>query len=320
VETFFSLSIDLISGLDRMRIILFVCCVLILSAVNVVCGTQIVLSDDGKTMTIQDAPDQEVFSFGKTVIVKNRVKGVSAIGGDIHVEGNVSGDVATIGGSVFQKRDSTISGDVIVIGGSYKPEIETPLREVGKQTVVFGVFENELRNITQDPSQIFSPNFTLTFLALRLLSVLFWFVVTFGFATLAPGAVSRAAVRMQLSSLKVVGIGMIVFILTLVGVLASTQLLPNYLSVSLGLMSIVLLMLAYIFGRVTLQVSIGKMIQKYFLPNYNRSETVAILVGVVVWTVLLSLPYIWTLAVVALFTAGIGLVLTARQNSTWVQS
>jgi hypothetical protein len=284
------------------------------------CATQITLSDDGKTMTIEDAPDQEVFSLGKTVVVKNRVKGVSAIGGDIHVEGNVSGDVATIGGTVYQSREASIGGDVIVIGGSYKPEIQTPLREAGKETVVFGVFENELRELAQDPTQIFSPNFTLTFLAGRLLSVLFWFVVTFGFATIAPGAVSRAAARIQLSSLKVVGIGMIVFILTLVAVIAGTQLLPDYLSVSIGLMAIVLMMLAYVFGRVALHLSVGKFLQKNLLPDGSRSETLAILLGVVFWTLLMSVPYLWTLAVLSLFVAGLGLVLTAKTTTAWRQS
>jgi hypothetical protein len=280
-------------------------------------GPQISVSEDGKTMTIEDAPDQEVFSFGKTVIVKNRVKGVSAVGGDIRVEGNISGDVATLGGSVFQSRDAYIGGDIIVIGGSYKPEIQTPLREAEKETVVVGMFENELRSMMQDPSQIFAPSFSLSFLAQRVLSVLFWFVVSFAFTTLAPGAVSRAIARVQLSSLKIAGLGITALVLTLIAVLVSIQVLPNYLSVTFSLMAIVLLLLAYVFGRVALQLSIGKIIQRYFLPTGTRSETLAILSGVVFWTLLLSIPYLWTFAVLALFVAGLGLVLTARSSALW---
>ena len=280
-------------------------------------GPQISVSEDGKTMTIEDAPDQEVFSFGKTVIVKNRVKGVSAVGGDIRVEGNISGDVATLGGSVFQSRDAYIGGDIIVIGGSYKPEIQTPLREAEKETVVVGMFENELRSMMQDPSQIFAPSFSLSFLAQRVLSVLFWFVVSFAFTTLAPGAVSRAIARVQLSSLKIAGLGITALVLTLIAVLVSIQVLPNYLSVTFSLMAIVLLLLAYVFGRVALQLSIGKIIQRHFLPTGTRSETLAILSGVVFWTLLLSIPYLWTFAVLALFVAGLGLVLTARSSALW---
>jgi hypothetical protein len=82
-------------------------------------------------------------------------------------------------------------------------------------------------------------------------------------------------------------------------------------------MTFVLLMLAYVFGRVTLQVSVGKILQKYVFSEKNRSETLAILIGGIVWTAVLSLPYIWMFGVLALFSAGIGLVLTARPQNGW---
>ena len=85
-------------------------------------------------------------------------------------------------------------------------------------------------------------------------------------------------------------------------------------------MALVLLLLAYLFGRVALQLSIGKMIQKSILPNGSRSETLAILFGVLFWTLLLSVPYLWTFALLALFISGLGLVLTARPSSMWANS
>ena len=88
----------------------------------------------------------------------------------------------------------------------------------------------------------------------------------------------------------------------------------------LGLMVFVLLLLAYIFGRVALNVSFGKLLQKHLLSENNQSETLAIFIGVVIWTVLLSIPYLWTFALLALFSAGIGLVLTARTPNTWKKS
>jgi hypothetical protein len=233
------------------------------------------------------------------------------------VEGSVEGDVATIGGSVIQKENAYIGGDIITFGGSYKPEAREPLREAGKETVMFGAFEQELRDLAQNPTQIFSPSFSLAFLAQRLLSVLFWFVVTLAFATIAPGAVSRAVARFQLSTLKVVAIGFIGFVLTTIAVLGSLRVLPDYLSVIFGLMMLVLLMLAYLFGRVALQVSFGKLFLKYLLSERNQSETLAIFVGVLIWTIFLSIPYLWTLALITLFAGGIGLVLTARSKRIW---
>jgi len=82
-------------------------------------------------------------------------------------------------------------------------------------------------------------------------------------------------------------------------------------------MGMLLLLLGYVFGRVSLQVSLGKLFQKHFLSEKNRSETLAILIGVLLWTLLLSLPYVWLIALFLVFTMGIGLVLTGRTPMKW---
>lgn len=278
---------------------------------------QISVSPEQNTVVVDDASDMEVFAFGKNVIVKQRAKGVLSFGGDIIIEGRVDGDVAAIGGSVIQRENAYIGGDVIILGGRYRPESTNPLREPSKETVMYAGYEEELRSLSQNPSAIFTPSFTWSFFAQRVLSILFWFVVSLGLTTIAPGAVSRAIARFQLSTLKVIGIGIAAFFAATIGVIGSMSVLPNYLSAIFGLMAFVLLMLAYVFGRVALHLSFGKFIQKRFLSERNQSEAVAILIGVVAWTVLLSIPYLWTLALLALFAAGIGLILTARKNNGW---
>ncbi|MEO6335078.1 MAG: hypothetical protein ABIO91_08855 [Pyrinomonadaceae bacterium] len=270
-----------------------------------------------QTFTVDDAPDQEVVCYGKTVIVKTRAKGVLAIGGDVIVEGTVSGDVFAVGGSVIQKDGAYIGGDVFAVGGAYKPENANPLRDEGRETVMYAGYEEEIRDLAQNPSSLFSPHFSLAFLAQRILSVLFWFVLSLGLATLAPGAVSRAIARFQLSTLKIVAIGVAAFISTSIVVGGSLQFLPNPLGVIFGMMAFVLLMLAYVFGRVALNLSVGKLLLKYFVGDKNTSEALAILVGVVAWTLMLSIPYVWTIALFTLFSSGVGLVLTARSQRSW---
>jgi hypothetical protein len=270
-----------------------------------------------ETFTVDDAPDQEVVSYGKTVIVKTRAKGVLAIGGDVIVEGSVSGDVGAIGGSVIQKEGSYIGGDVFAVGGRYRPESAAPLREEGRETVMFAGYEEEIREFSQNPTSLFSPNFSLRFLAWRILSILFWFVLSLALATIAPGAVSRAVGRLHLSYIKILAIGAAGFLLTTVGVGAGLNVLPNPIGALVGMMAFILVMLAYIFGRVALNVMAGKFIQKHALGDKKSSEAVAILFGVLAWTLVLSLPYIWTLALFVLFSAGIGLVLTARSGRNW---
>ena len=268
-------------------------------------------------LTIDDSPEQEFFAHGKTVVVKGRVKGVLSFGGDVIVEGHVDGDIATVGGSVIQREEGYIGGDVIVLGGRYKAECSDPRREPGKETIMYAGYEEELRDFTQNPSVFFAPSFSLSFIAQRVLSALFWFIVSLGLATLAPGAVSRAVARFQLSSVKVIAIGIVTFLVASIGVIGSLSILPNYLGAVVGFMAFVLLILSYVFGRVALNVGIGKMLQRRFLPEKSQSETLAIFLGVAFWTTLLSIPYVWTITLLTLFSAGIGLVMTLRQTKKW---
>jgi hypothetical protein len=299
------------------RLLLLVASVFILASSAFGITVEITTSEDESTVIINDAPDQEVYVIGKSVVVHKNAKGVLAVGGDIIIEGRVEGDVATVGGNVIQKENAYIGGDIIVFGGSYKPESAAPLREAGKETVTFGVFEEEMRDLGQHPSQILAPAFTVGFVAQRIVLALFWFIISLVMATLAPGAVSRAVARLSLSGLKVSALGSAVFIGIIVAAITGALVLPNYLSVTLAFMEMLLLMLGYVFGRVALQVSVGKLIQKRLFPENNRSETLAILAGVLFWTVLLSLPYIWVFALFAVFVIGIGLVLTGRVSTRW---
>ena len=314
-STITSSSISADSNPFDLRIILAAIALVLFG--SVFAFAQISVSPSDNTIVVDDAPDMEVFAYGKTVIVKKQAKGVLAFGGNVIVEGNVYGDVAAVGGSVIQKEGAYIGGDVFAVGGEYKPEGSNPLREEGRETVMYAGYEQEIRDLSQNPASLFSPSFSLAFLAQRLLSILFWFVVSLGLATIAPGAVSRAIARFQLSNAKILAIGAAAFLGTTIMVIGSVMVLPNYLSAIFGLMAFVLLMLAYVFGRVALHLSVGKLLQKYFFGEGRHSEALAILIGVAAWTLLLSIPYVWTVALFVLFAAGIGLVLTARSQRNW---
>ncbi len=305
-------------GLFQIAPLRFAFSIILLSALAVSIFAQTNLSQpDEKTLIINDSPDAEIFAFGKTVIVKKQAKGVLSFGGDVIIEGEVIGDVATIGGSVIQKRAAIIGGDVIIFGGKYQPESNNPKRNADKQTVMYAGYEQELRSIMQNPSQILSPAFSMSFVAQRLFSILFWFIVSLALTTVTPGAVSRAIARFHLSTLKVFGVGALGFTVTTLTVMFSLEFLPGFVSVIVGLMAFALIMLAYVFGRVSLQASVGKWLLKTISPGKRPSETIALFAGAVIWTVLLSIPYVWTIALFALFISSLGLVLTARTSSLW---
>lgn len=321
--SFFARSIDRSNGYYRValrcvQLSVLVLVFLPLAAYSIVFPhPEITTSEDDSTVIVNDAPEQDVIVIGKSVIVQKRVKGVLAVGGDIVVEGRVEGDVATVGGNIIQKENAYVGGDVIVFGGAYKPESQEPLRAPGKETVMFGVFEEELRSLGQNPSQLLSPTFSVGFVAQRVVIALFWFIISMAFTTLAPGAVGRAAARIQLSWLRVLGIGAFAFILMAAVIVSGSLVLPNYLAVTLALMGMMMILLGFVFGRVVLQVNAGKLIQKHLLGGSGGSETLAILLGVLAWTLLLSLPYIWVAALFVNFAAGVGLVLTGRTSAKW---
>lgn len=269
------------------------------------------------TLIVDKAQETEIFAFGKTVIIKNQAKGVLAFGGDVIVEGKVDGDVAAIGGSVIQKENAFIGGDVIVFGGTYRHDARSPLRTEGKETIMYAGYEEELRNLMQNPAEIFSPQLSWSFLAQRVLSVLFWFLISLALTTIAPGAVSRAVARFQLSTLKIAAIGIGGILLMTFTVMTSLAFLPSYVGTIIGLMAFFMLVLAYVFGRVALQVCLGKWLQRKFLPEKGQSESVAIFLGAFALTLLLSLPYIWILTVFAVWISSLGIVLTARSSNGW---
>lgn len=262
---------------------------------------------------IDESSDQQVAVVGRNVVVNGKAREVFVFGGDIIVNGTVDGDVGVIGGNVIQNAGSFVGGDVIVIGGAYRPAERNPGRTAGKETIVFGIFEDELREIGKNPASILSPTLSLAFLAQRLISVIFWFLITMIFSTIAPGAVGRAIANIRLSTMKVVlyGFGGLLTVIFLV--VAGVAVLPDYLSALVWLMAFIVLMLAYLFGRVALQITVGKRILK--LINWNiHSESAAAILGVLFWTLLLSLPYLWTVALLLIFAAGVGLAVTGRRQ------
>lgn len=278
------------------------------------------IATEKEVLVIDEVKDGEIFAFGKTVIVRKEAKGVLVFGGDIIVEGRIEEEAATIGGSVYQKEAGFIGGDVIVFGGKYEHERKEPLRNFGKETIMYAGYEEELKSLTQNPTQLFAPSLTWTYLLQRLVSTLFWFIVALFLTTLAPGAISRAVARFQLSTLKVVGIGFLAFMTMTLGVIVGFSFLPSYISGIIGLMASLLMILAYVYGRISLQVIGGKWLQKQFLNDSSRSETIALLLGTILWTFLTSLPYVGTLAVLLIFAASLGLVITSRSPNTWQKS
>jgi len=277
----------------------------------VVAGNDAPLVVDGESVG-------DVFGVGRAVVVRGSVqRGVMAFGGDVIVEGRVEGDVAAIGGSVRQREGSFIGGDVIVIGGAYHHGKSAPGRNPASKTVMIAGYEEELRDVARNPASLLTPRLTPAYFGQRLLSVLFWFILSLALTAISPGAVSRAAARLQLTSLRVAVIGLLGAVVFSFGGTVSLRLLPPAFGAVVGVMALLLLLVAYLFGRVVIHAATGRWLQRLLLREEKHSESVALLIGAAVWAVVLALPYVWPFFVAGLVVTSLGLALTARYRLNW---
>ena len=259
----------------------------------------------------------DVFAFGRTIRVRGDVNGVIAFGGDVIVEGKVAGDAAAIGGSVVQQEGSFVGGDVMVLGGAYRNLCGEGCRNSGGRTFMVAGFESELREAARNPATLLAPEFSVGFIGWRLLSVLFWFAVSLALTAVTPGAVGRAAARLQMTSPRVALIGLLGAVVVGPGATAALHLLPPMLGGLVFATAMLLLLFSFVFGRVVVNAVTGRWLQRVLLPEGRRSESVALLLGAAFWSVALALPYVWPLVVAGLVVLSLGLSLTARYRINW---
>jgi hypothetical protein len=267
-------------------------------------------------VVVNGVSDSTVFGMGNSVRITGTVKqGAMSLGGDVIVEGVVEGDVATIGGSVIQLPGSRIGGDVIVLGGTYRADASAQ-RNPQKATIMYAGYQQELRDMMRNPTGLFSPHWTPTYLGTRLLVVLFWFVVALAFTSAMPGTISRGVARLQLTSVRVAAIGLIGVVVLFVSVLVCLWSMPESIQVLVGLFALLLWIVASLFGRVILYAATGKWLQRKYVPFGKNSEAVALLLGTSFWVLLTSLPYVWPFMAAFILIISFGLALTARYRKT----
>lgn len=302
-----------LSKLDLNRF--FALLVWLLLLVGVACAQGV---GDEKVVLVDGTNEGTVFGVGNSVRVTGTVKqGAMSFGGDVIVEGVVEGDVATIGGSVIQKPGARIGGDVIVLGGTYRADDTRPNRNPSAKTMMYAGYQQELRDIMRNPTGLFSPRWTPSYLGTRLLVVLFWFLVSLGFTAAMPGTISRGIARLQLTSLRVAAIGLIGVVVLFVGVLLCLWIMPEPIRVLVGLLALLLWLVASLFGRVILYAATGRWLQRKYIPVGKNSEAVALLLGTSLWVLLTSLPYVWPFMATFILIISFGLALTARYRVNW---
>jgi len=233
---------------------------------------------------------------------------VYAIGHSLKINGSAKNGAFALG------------GDVMVIGGTYRHVDEVALRGPGVQTIMFAGYEQELRNIVRNPKDLLAPNWSARSIGLRILVILFWFIVSLALTAAMPGTISRGIARLQLTSLRVAFIGILGVVAVGPGAILSLRYLPTPISALVGLMALLLILIAGLFGRVMIYAATGRWLQRHLLKQNKNSEAVALLLGTTVWIMLSSLPYVWPFVVAVVWVLSLGLALTARYRVGWKRS
>ncbi len=275
---------------------------------------------DPQARVIDGVSNTTVFGLGQSIRITGSVKeGAIAFGGDVIVEGTVDGDVAAIGGSVIQREGSRIGGDVIVLGGVYHHGKAAPGRDPQSVTIMYAGYEDQLRHVMREPFSLLQPQLSAKFFGYRILAVLLWFIISLALTAVMPNTVSRAVARLQLTSLRVALIGLLGAVVITIGVAVCLLVTPEVIGAVISILALLLVLLATLFGRVVIFAATGRWLQRRFLPRL-RSESITLLLGVIFWVVLASLPYVWPIVIGGLLVVSLGLALTARYRINWKKS
>jgi hypothetical protein len=112
-------------------------------------------------------------------------------------------------------------------------------------------------------------------------------------------------------------IGLVGVVVVFGGVLLCLRVMPEPISVVIGLLALMLWLVAGLFGRVILYAATGRWIQRKYAHLGKNSEAVALLLGTSFWVLLTSLPYIWPFMATFILIISFGLALTARYKPGW---
>src|SRR5260370_2690607 len=274
---------------------------------------------DPQARVIDGVSNSTVFGLGQSIRITGTVRqGAIAFGGDVMVAGTVDGDVAAIGGSVIQREGSRIGGDVIVVGGIYYHGKTAPGRDPQSVTIMYAGYEEQLKHAMREPFRLLHPQLTPAFFGLRLLAILFWFIVSLALTAVMPNTVSRAVARLSLAKVRVALIGLLGLVVITGGVIACLLVLPEVIGALISILALLLALVATVFGRVVIFAATGQWLQRRFLPR-TKSDSITLLMGVAFCVSMASLPFVRPLVVAGLLVTSLGLALTARYRISWTK-
>ncbi len=264
-----------------------------------------------KDITIEkdEVYEKDIISYGTDVTIRGTVKkSVIVIGGSINVYGTVNQDVVGIGSKVSVIKGAKISGDLLVIGGKLRKDRETCIEgdmfyfKPGRNFPTFlkSAFKGAF-SFTSRPHEIL----------LKVIALLSWFLLVLIVNFIFPKNVSEASFLMNKNIWKSLLIGFLSLLITLL-FLAFFGFLSLFL-IGIPFLIIVLigLFLAVLFGRTAVFHWLGSILLKAFKRS-EFSNTVAVLLGFMVFFILAFIPFLSLLLRIFVDLCGIGIVVISK--------
>lgn len=279
--------------------------------------------EPGPAIVIAETDDlqEDLVVMGQSVVIVGHVRGgVLALGGDVNVSGSVDGDVASIGGSVIQTEGSHISGDVLIMGGHYTHASDL-CRGEGTETVVFAGTGQALRDFFANPARkLLVPTIDRSYLGWRIAAALSSFLLAIVLVAVAPKQIGLASERLAADSLRIAAIGLVGTLAVVLFVGLALVALPAPLSAGLSALLLFALVVVQLFGRVVAYFMVGRWLQRRLLGETSRSQTVALLLGVLAFAFVGSLPIVGALLVFGTFIVSVGILLTLPGSAAGAKS
>jgi hypothetical protein len=248
---------------------------------------------DAVVVSSSDVMCGNLTSFWGNVTILGEVRGdVVVIGGNADIEGKVIGDVTLYGGELISHPSAYVNGDIHVCGG--QPVQNTALKMHGS---FIDCPNGIIDMLGSDPGIEFH----------------FWYIVTWVvlgmlLTTLLPEHVMMVRTTVKSKSRRCLALGLLSILLAPAILIV---LLALIVSIPLAILVVVGLFAAWALGMVAISWIIGDIILRRCAPQFD-THLMQVCVGLIILSLLGSLPYIGWCVNIGVGVLGIGAVFLSR--------
>lgn len=238
---------------------------------------------------------------------------VFLLGGSLRLDGEVTGDVISIGARVEIGETALIGRDLIVIGGTLEKAEQSRIR--GE---VYNIRTgNDLKKIAGSLLPFLPESGDMTFF--KVIKIFFWLVLSLLALAVFPLQVAQAAAMLPKAPLRHLGRGLLALLLFLLLLLAFLLLSFILIGIPLLIMLMAAYFLVLIFGRAAVFYFIGDRASRGLrLP---ASPALFIVLGVAAYSLLKFIPFLGgaLLVIIDLLAAGIGVGYFLRRRKATIK-